>query len=855
RLEHDLPVRRVEVYVLAIDPNPNMLALYQRLIPRYARVLKSDMLHVKVETAQGKFPQDFRSILRTHTPNNRHVVIMVMSNFVRDLHDMYKHGTTRAQARVQSLLRGDDQYAGVFGEAEGICIKEMIGAWDLDRVCLLSVATKKPDSIAGPDWDLALHDFGNGILGTTQPHYCATRRVECATRISYVNPRACHWRRVRNRRSGYSDFYHSEVAVTANSFKTSEQWQAVMEEDNLMLAWARTRRHALDEALADQMEVKLVDHDIEGRLARLRNRLLARDWDCLNVGGMWIFGAPKNALETRPKAIVRLEESILGAAIVQRLGVAFNRRQRVSFSHRLNDRADEYLYEYWFRRYRLFRAQTRRLAAPRGQVLKSDISRFYQKVDQEYLIQIIARELGLEERVQQALKRTIVRDFPQDHDPGLGLPQGHVASGFWANMYLSQVDQAFRELEGVDFARYADDMVFAISRGQAPTTALEKSLRQTVSAPGLGLELSDDKTFPQSAEEYIKQTEDDSLLDELQQEFKRLTEMAYPLPEDHRQVYDADRWGFLEKYRELLAAVKLYPSTEWLARKVHQFRMKETSLGFPAYPAATSDIPAWKRDFRQLNTDWVVRLDRFRKRLERLCLAAVENLDDPNVEQFYKEIQKRRLKFSINRLSVLGLDAVADRVAEEIIRRPWLVPVSLACAGLSYCGRGDLLCSIVDHSGSAYCRAVALRALAPQAGGSRIRQRLWSTVFSTQTQPCEKLKASESLLVADCWEDACLEHCISLISTKTDPYLLKNYVLVAGRAFKQRISETLASVLHDCPHPIVAEAIQFLVCSDFANLAIAHEPDALIAYYADYYPDAQSDAKDQDASEAGWVPR
>jgi len=431
-----------------------------------------------------------------------------------------------------------------------------------------------------------------------------------------------------------------------------------------------------------------------------------------------LFHIPKKEGQTRPKTTTRLEEQILSTAIVQKLGTAISRQQRKSFSHRLHPHPVEYLYEHWFHLYQLFLNETRKLAAMSKRVLRADVASFYQNVDQDILLSVIARELNTERTPQEALESMIRRDFPSDHQKGNGLPQGQITSGFWANLYLKQVDEAFEGLDGVEFARYADDMVFAVNPRNISTDSVKQQLLSLLKV--LRLETSEDKTFPQSGDEYQEQTKLDQEIDRLAKEIARLRAKLFRLNRDYLRRYSSDRWKFLETYQKLLSTLGICISPNWLGRKIEQEESKmiwfiSGSLKFPQYPTSIEEIDRWGDLFRDQNIDWMLQLDAARKRLVGFFSTALGVLADKQKDEYLRELHRRRLRFATNRLCGLGLTPIADQVATEVIGRPWLIEVHWVCPGLSGCGRYDLLLKILRESESAFVRAHALRALAHHA--------------------------------------------------------------------------------------------------------------------------------------------
>jgi hypothetical protein len=451
----------------------------------------------------------------------------------------------------------------------------------------------------------------------------------------------------------------------------------------------------------------------------------------------------------------------------------------------------------------------------------------------------------------------ICRRFPAEHQEGEGLPQGHIASGFWANLYLKQVDEAFQDLEGVEFARYADDMVFAMDPQNISVALVERQLLTLLRI--LGLATSDEKTFPQSSDEYREQTKLDKEIDKLAKEVARLRAKLFRLNQGYLAQYLNDRWGFLDIYRKLLATLGVHVSPSWLGRKIEQqisavntFPANELTL--PPFPVSEEGMNEWGEQFKDLNVDWMLQLEAARKRLVGFFLTAVDILN-PSAEsgEFLKELHRRRLKFAVNRLCGLGLSPIADSLTTVVIDRPWLVQTNWVCPGLASCGRHDFLLKIVEESQSTFVRAQALRALAHEAGDSEILSVLWSVVLSNQAEPIEKLKATEGLLAADNWQGASFDACISAFEAEADPYLQKNYILVLGRAFKEEARPYLENLLSKDLHAVVVDAIQYALSSDFGKLISIKEPEILAEYYDQYYPDDESDDK-SDESDPSWIP-
>jgi hypothetical protein len=857
RVAHSAPAIPVEVLLVGVDPSPHMLDLYSRMCGAFGDSLKSELIQVESKTYEGKFPEDIRRVLRQYQPSNRHSVLVVLSNIIRALKELYERGESKALAKIKRLLTGKKHPYDKFGNAEGLAIESIIDEWNVDCISMLGVATTE-SSLKPYQWRDGLKNLLTGMKDVIEPHQLEIGGIEEA-KVSFRNPRSCYWQRetniriYRNRRP----FYYSYARVISRGHKDEEQWQEILDPKNLELAWARSRRYSLiDEVLPDECEIRLFDYYCQDRLLQLRNLMLMKEWNTLGVEHLLLFQTPKKPGQTRPKATTRFEEQILSAAIIQCLGTAVTHPK--SFSHRLCTTPVEYLYEHWWSLYRRFLSETRKLAAKSKRVLRADIASFYQNIDQKMLLDIIDRELSPKGPTKEALRTVICRDFPSEHQRGEGLPQGHIGSGFWANLHLKQVDEAFEDLDGVGYARYADDMLFAIDPERTSASVVEKQLLKLLKV--LHLEPSEDKTFPQNPEEYRKQTALDQEINELAKEVLRVRVKLFYLDKDYMRRYSDDRWEFVKTYRELLSTLDIHMSPGWLSRKIEQKSNQRRwvfgvqRLSFPPFPTSEKEIGEWKEAFENLNMDWMLRLSKARKRLAEFFSTARRVLDpDKKTDSFRRQIHTKRLKFAANRLCSLGLTPIAEEVTEEVINRPWLVKVHWVCRGLSSCGHYELLLEILKESESAYCRAHALRALGRHIGAPGVAEELWSAVSDNEAATCEKLKASEGILVGDYWENIDFDTCVSLIETEEDPYLRKNYVLILGQAFKEESRSYLEELQMENPSPVVTDAIQYLLSSGFSSLLPGQEPDILLDYYDQYYPDDESDDK-SDESDPSWIP-
>ena len=85
-------------------------------------------------------------------------------------------------------------------------------------------------------------------------------------------------------------------------------------------------------------------------------------------------------------------------------------------------------------------------------VLKCDIKKFFDSIDQEILLEIIQRKIQDEDALWLIGK--IIQSFPS------GLPLGNVTSQIFANIYLNELDQFVKhQLKEKYYLRYCDDFI------------------------------------------------------------------------------------------------------------------------------------------------------------------------------------------------------------------------------------------------------------------------------------------------------------------------------------------------------------------------------------------------------------
>ena len=92
-------------------------------------------------------------------------------------------------------------------------------------------------------------------------------------------------------------------------------------------------------------------------------------------------------------------------------------------------------------------------------VLKCDIRKFFDNIDQDILLKLIKK--GMKDKQALWLTETIVKSFPA------GLPLGNITSQLFANIYLDELDQFIKHtLQVAYYIRYCDDFVIVSTNKQ-----------------------------------------------------------------------------------------------------------------------------------------------------------------------------------------------------------------------------------------------------------------------------------------------------------------------------------------------------------------------------------------------------
>lgn len=133
------------------------------------------------------------------------------------------------------------------------------------------------------------------------------------------------------------------------------------------------------------------------------------------------------------------------------------------------------------------------IASGRTWAVTADIKKCFDSIDQEVLFQFLAQKIGdhdLLALIRQWLTADVI-EFREVLPLAGGVPQGCAISPFLANIYLDPLDKYFEQC-GVNFVRYADDIMILISSEEEALKSLD--MLQDFLAASLHLALKPAKT-------------------------------------------------------------------------------------------------------------------------------------------------------------------------------------------------------------------------------------------------------------------------------------------------------------------------------------------------------------------------
>jgi hypothetical protein len=690
----------VNIMLLAVDVNHYALGIYNRLVSGIGQHAAGHGVHVDYQLFRDGIPAAVTPMieclvqkrLERGQPSLAHVLAMQV-NVVSPLGGDHRVRCEQANHLVKMGV-SENRIAALtaqFGRTEALAYVQVLQAVPIDYLHVVTISTRTRGYL--------LEGRVKEMAGTIEQTFVESghlieRHWQGGCEVGFENPSGSYWRAKARRR--HSTGFYVDVTTAANrSIERDWDWGRVVSIDNLRLAWARTRKHSTDDSLFDEIEIRLFEMDLESNLTRLQRQLQAYAEDVAQVDDRVTYTFPKTAVSVRPRALSPLEEEILSVAVIQKLGQKANGLRGMSYAYRLATGPEtEYLYGHWFRAYFgqfIEDAREGVRGTPGCAVLMTDVESFFERIVQDELVRLVSGELTESERVRWLLRVLLCRDLDK-HDAGLGIVQGNIGSGYYANLYLTAIDAAFGANNpwSLKFFRYSDDMIFVIPNPEDLQDVLDKlddELRE------LCLSRNKRKTEVYlDASDFLRRTEPDQVLSVLEERNREVTRPLWIGSDDYRGQFrrrfdNDDAWWFqIDGYRECLVNIGVHVSAADLSRNVHRYlfddKLCEKDLGdrgellLPDFPATRSvqGFLRWSHEFEGRNPEWVESAHSLRADLTSLFRDAWHTLKESDGSNPARDRSMRtRVRFALRRLELLGLSAVGPELLEILMHDPSVV--------------------------------------------------------------------------------------------------------------------------------------------------------------------------------------
>lgn len=869
RQEDQLDTRRIQVHCVAVDPNPNGLVIYKKMLNEVAQSvvnlgidIVTDLVKSTVSEASGATENYlFKMRHQWKQPSLSHA-IFIMSNLTDILYARHNEETVS----LNNYDRFGVSLKERFGEPVSAFIRHLFGEVPIDHLHLLSIDTE-PEKI-----QLAVSQMVDDlkIRMDEKGHLFKHSNIQLET-IKFQNPEPAYWRKRGYIEKEIDPFVVFAGHIDNQDLTTDERWKKIIASENLELAWARARQEMLRESFVDEIEIRLFEQDLSANLKRLGLELENYAVRFGYVNQILNYGFPKNTEVDRPRGLTWLEEEILMVAIIQVIGLNQLKISPHSYAYRLSPEnlpergSTEFLYERWSTAWKQYREDIETYAKKHmsGSAIKIDIQSYFTRILHDRLRKMLKEELQISRRIEWLLELLVSKEI-KNHETGRGLVQGSIGSGFLSNLYLTPFDNLFsnNDAKKRQLFRYVDDIVVVVpdSEDAAPTKEILDSILDDLS-----LEANPDKTKTYSIPDLLVFYESDETLDSLYERYEDLVDSLWwlndPVRADFREASSNQPlwWAKIETYRMCLAELGFYLSASSLSREISRKITNNTpsklTLAFPNLPddASMSAAQDWAKQFREQNTAWITEILSLRTDLVNLFQVSLKTLEeDKDIAQQKKDMANRRLRFAANRISILGFGEIHAQLTKIFCEAPWYIRDHVRLLeNLGRQGYTEELWKIISHhishlerDMSVYMCAITIRAL---RFVPRLEVDAWERLIDLMFVQEEiiKLMSSETWLFLTAKMDAAPFASKTLESLKTvfsdtgrlSRRLLKNYILILGKLNASGLEDVVSTKIDEIKmDALLSQAFKWAKQGLTHSTVLSTEPEIIRQkYYSTKY--------------------
>lgn len=845
--KEEIQSQTIEIVCVGIEPNIYSYAISKKLMQELEVNIKPFNIHLDFKAINQPFAQGMMSTIShlQNKLNDKDYSMKVLSNlFLMQLDiassigkdDVLKRERDKKLKALGLEPDFDTEIEKEFWQDEALSLKRLLEEVPIEKLHLMTIGTKNLEKSLQEI--IQVSDIGEGIKAINaaiNKFIPKVHRISCVLEgqqaVNFENPINSYWQ--NQHILNYTANFQTAFQTIKNSeLEEDNEWNKLVSLENIELAWVKARSNLFNESFYDEIEIRLFENNLDENLQMLVDNLVDKLYsdNFLPTNQDIDYKFVKGRAKGRPKQLTRLEEEILAIAILQTIG---QKNNLDFYSYNLKLEQTEDLYEDYFPHYRNFLEASSKSANSYqdGAVLRTDIQSYYVKVIQEQVLDITERELKITSQRIKWLLRKIIKQNLNGHENGIGLKQGTLTSGFYANLYLKSIDDYFSKdkqwKDILNFHRFVDDMIAVTRHGiniKSFATELEKKLSE------LGLHLNKNKTeYYDNISGFLPTIELDTKLNKLNKDFNVILNSLWIMNYDYRTEFelansshDEKAWWLLIKiYQHCLYSLGIYITEMRLSRKIYQKLVaqnlnKKKELSFSYFPNDDNFIiiSQWANKFQELNDSWLYKKNQIKSQVVSLFQDSLkEHRDVTKVfseqSNFLSEQEKRelnvnrrkaetRIRSSVNKLLILGFDKVWQEIVDLICDPDLFVIRDLldVIVGLASQGYADAIKQlwqyyqkkeIATEEPSQYMRAILLEAFRFLP---ILELENWQLIFESATEgksDIEKLKATETWLYLGCLAKSFvqpqhLENVVKALNSVPSPFtrLKKNYILILG---------------------------------------------------------------------------
>jgi len=239
-------------------------------------------------------------------------------------------------------------------------------------------------------------------------------------------------------------------------------FERVIELRNLYVAWEKVKTVAKDEYIYNGYNIRYYNENIDSLLRAINSEL---ENNVFKFDILHSFDTPKKDGK-RVFHINSLKNMIVTQAIINVIGNAFeNNFITESYGYRLDlEYESTFVYRDWSVQYNCFcdilDTWHEKYCDKDYTILRFDVKGFFDNVILKDLYSLISNSIG-DDRLRNLVKKLLYINVIDVESRTKGLPQGIYSSGFFANIYLNQLDKRIKS-KVIGYARYVDDLFILV---------------------------------------------------------------------------------------------------------------------------------------------------------------------------------------------------------------------------------------------------------------------------------------------------------------------------------------------------------------------------------------------------------